>query len=64
MTKKMKHLELDGCIINIRQGLYDTRGRRVTSIEIIPDDRYAGERIWKVYPPVHNIRVIQLKKRK
>ena len=37
---KTRHLELDGCIVNIREGLTDHRGRKVTSIEIIPDDHY------------------------
>jgi hypothetical protein len=36
------HVETDGCIVNIRVGLTDTQGRRVTSVEVIPDN-YAGE---------------------
>ena len=54
------HVEVEGCIVNIREGLHDTRGRKVTSIEIIPD-RYAGEPKWKLIPGKCNQRVIQLK---
>lgn len=57
------HIEAEGCIVNIREGLHDRVGRRVTSIEILPDDRYAGEPIWKLVGTVNN-RVIQLKKRR
>lgn len=56
------HCEVEGAIINIREGLYDLKGRKVTSVSIVPDDRYAGEPIWKTIPHVHNIRVVQLKK--
>lgn len=58
---KTKHIEVEGCIVNIRTGLHDRQGRKVTSIEIIPDDRYAGERIWKLYGTQNN-RVVELKK--
>jgi len=56
---KLRHIEVEGCIVNIREGLHDTFGRKVTSIEIIPDDHYAGEPKWFVKPAVRNIRVIQ-----
>lgn len=60
---KLKHLEVEGAIINIRQGLRDIKGRKVTSVEIIPDDRFAGERVWKVLPKkARNVRIIQTKK--
>jgi len=58
----IRHIEAEGCIINIREGLHDRKGRKVTSIQIIPDDHCIGEPIWKVVPKCHNIRVIQLKK--
>jgi len=58
--KKLKHIEVEGAIVNIRQGLYDFKGRKVTSIEIIPD----RPDNWKVVPKVHNVKVIQLKGRK
>ena len=57
------HCEVEGAVINIREGLHDVAGRKVTSVEIIPDDHYAGERIWKTIPRVRNIRIVQLKKR-
>jgi hypothetical protein len=58
----VKHIEVEGCIINIREGLHDAQGNKVTSIEILPDDHYAGEKVWVTKPSVHNIRVIQTKK--
>jgi len=57
------HCEVKGAIVNIREGLTDLKGRNVTSVSIVPDDRYAGEPIWKVVPQVYNIRIIQLKKK-
>lgn len=59
---KLKHIEVEGAIVNIRTGLQDLKGRKVTSVEIIPDE-YAGEPRWKTIPKVHNIRVVQLKKK-
>lgn len=63
LGKKGKHIEAEGCIVNIREGLRNTKGQKVTSVEILPDDHFAGERIWKTYPHVRNVRVVQLKKR-
>jgi len=57
------HCEVEGAVINIREGLHDMTGRKVTSVEIIPDDHYAGERIWKTIPHVRNVRLVQLKKK-
>lgn len=59
---KLKHIEVEGCIINIRTGLIDRLGRRVTSIEILPDDHFSGEKIWRLYGSVNN-RVVQLNKK-
>lgn len=59
---KLRHIEVEGAIVNIRTGLHDRRGRKVTSVQIIPDDRYKGERIWRTIPRVHNVRIVQLKK--
>jgi len=56
------HIEAEGCIVNIREKLSDRNGRAVTSIEILPDDHFCGERIWKTLPRVVNVRVVQLKK--
>lgn len=36
------HIETDGAIVNIRIGLTDSQGRRVTSVEIIPADDARG----------------------
>ncbi len=57
---KFKHIEFEGCIVNIREGLKDRKGRKVTSIEIIPDSHCIGEQKWKLYGTYNN-RVIQLK---
>lgn len=59
---KLKHIEAEGCIVNIREGLQDRFGRRVTHIEILPDDHFSGENIWRLRGCVNN-RVVQLKKR-
>lgn len=58
---KLKHIEVEGCIVNIRTGLTDFKGRKVTSIEILADDHYSGEKIWRLRGCVNN-RIIQLKK--
>ena len=57
---KLKHIEVEGCIVNIREGLTDMKGRRVTSIQIIPDRMYDGEK-WKYVPGKFNHRIIKLK---
>ena len=59
--KNLMHIEADGCIVNIREGLTDMKGRQVTSIEVIPDDM-AGEQRWKRVGYA-NTRVVQLKGR-
>jgi len=56
----MKHIEVAGGIVNIREGLSDRKGRSVTSIEILPDE-YAGERQWRLYGFSNN-RLVQLRK--
>ena len=56
-------IEVEGAIVNITTGLKDIQGRKVTSVEILPDDHYSGERIWKTYPHVRNVRIVQLKKK-
>jgi hypothetical protein len=57
------HCEVDGAIINITEGLYDMKGRKVTSVAISPYDSYSGERIWRTIPKVHNVRIVQLSKK-
>ena len=59
-TRKGLHIEADGCIVNIYEGLYDRSNRPVTAIEILPDDHYAGELKWKLFGHINN-RVVQLK---
>jgi len=61
-NNKAIHIEAKGCIVNIYEGLSDVKGRSVTIIEIIPDDHYMEERIWKLIGSRNN-RVIQLKKK-
>ena len=56
------HIETEGCIVNIRVGLHDRLGRKVTSIKILPDG-YVGEPKRKLVGTASN-RVIQLKKRR
>lgn len=56
------HCEVDGAVINIREGLHSMAGEKVTAVEILPDDHYAGERMWRLTPNVHNIRIVQMKK--
>ena len=57
------HCEVEGGVINIHEGLHNTKGQKVTSISISPDDSYSGERIWKTVPKTHGVRLVQLKKR-
>jgi len=56
-----QHIEAEGCIVNIQEGLTDYKGRKVTSVSIIPDDRYSGEKIWELKGYAYS-RVIQTDK--
>lgn len=63
MTRRWKrwgveHIEVEGGIVNIREGLHDMSGHKVTSIEIIPDE-YADEK-W-VLKGVCNNRLVKVK---
>ena len=65
VSKKELHIEVPGCIVNIRPGLTGAGMREVTSIEIICD-QYAGERHWYMPdlngdnpPRATNIRVVR-----
>jgi len=52
------HIEAEGCIVNIQEGLFDEK-KKCTSISIIPDeDYYQDEKIWKLKGHAYN-RVIQ-----
>lgn len=39
---KTFHVETDGCIVNITVGLVDQYGRRVTRVDVVPDDERRG----------------------
>ena len=58
----IKHIEIEGGIVNIRTGLRDRYGRKVSHVEILVDDHYAGESKWKLLGCANN-RFIKLKKR-
>ena len=50
-----QHIEAEGCIVNIKENLYDRDGKKVTAVSIIPDAGYTGEKIWKLKGFAHNI---------
>ena len=58
---KTLHIETELCVVNIRVGLHDTKGREVTSISIKPDGVENGQKI-KLSGTINN-RVIKLKGR-
>lgn len=55
---RVLHIETDGCIVNIRVGLIDREGHRVTSVEIIPDDESRSPdhegRFWHLDGTINN----------
>jgi len=55
----LSHIEIEGCIINIRTKLHDLKSREVTSIEILADEMNN----WKLFGTVNN-RVIKLKSKR
>ena len=57
------HCEVQGAVINIREGLNNMAGQKVTAVEILPDDHYAGEKMWRVIPKIYNIRIVQMSKK-
>ena len=59
LNKKAYHLEVEGATINVREGLFDRFGRRVTEISIIPE-KYPSEPVWHLIGYSNN-RVVQLK---
>lgn len=58
LSNGTQHIEAEGCIVNIQEGLHDYMGKKVTAITIIPDDRFAGEKVWELKGHSHN-RVVQ-----
>lgn len=59
------HIEAEGCIVNIRVGLTDSRGRKVTAVSILPDDETRGGdgqgRVWRLVGAA-GARVVRLNK--
>jgi len=53
------HIETELGIVNIYEGLKDVKGRKVNTIQVMPDE-YSGENKVKA-TPVKMIRLIQLK---
>lgn len=60
INKKVYHLEVEGAIINIQEGLFDRFGRRVTAVLIIPDNQIPENPVWRLLGYSNN-RVVQLK---
>ena len=60
LHKKAYHLEVEGAIINIQEGLFDRHGRRVTEVSIIPDNQIPENPVWHLLGYSHN-RIVQLK---
>lgn len=54
--KKGIHIEAEGCIVNIYEGLYNAEGKQVTAIQIIPDKLEEEE--WEIIGDT-NIRIIK-----
>lgn len=44
--RRIIHIEVRGCIVNIQQHLHDGAGQEVTHVSILPDDRCHGEHKW------------------
>lgn len=60
LERGVLHIEAEGCVVNVREGLEDQYGRSVTSIEVIPDDQMVGDPTWRLYGGRNN-RVVKLK---
>ena len=62
------HIEAEGCIVNVHVRLRDSRGRKVTRVDVLPaDERRGGDgqgRIWRLRSSHGCARVVQLKGRK
>jgi len=57
-ARKGLHIEAEGCVVNIYEGLTNRADKKVTTIEILPDDHYSGEPKWKLKGSINN-QVIQ-----
>jgi len=60
LHKRTYHIEAEGAIINIQEGLFDRFGRKVTAVSIIPDVQIPENPIWHLLGYAHN-RIVQLK---
>lgn len=56
------HIEVPEGIINIYSGLHDAKGRSVTSISFVPDDRFAGEPKVRCHPSCRGVRMVRNKR--
>jgi hypothetical protein len=52
------HIETHGCVINVTVNLTNMAGKKVTSVEILPD-RYMGEEWHLAEEAPVNIRVVE-----
>ena len=59
INKKTYHVEAEGVIINIQEGLFDGHGRKVTAVSIIPDVQIPENPVWHLLGYAHN-RIVQL----
>jgi len=59
LNKKAYHLEVEGAIINVREGLFDRYGRRVTEVSIVPDNQIPGNPVWHLLGYSYN-RIVKL----
>jgi len=59
LHKKTYHIEAEGAIINIQEGLFDRFGRKVTAVSIIPDNQIPGNPIWHLLGYSYN-RIVKL----
>lgn len=56
------HIELPGCIVNVRAKLTNQEGREVTSIEILPDSECSGDtHVWRLEGSINN-RLVKIEK--
>jgi len=64
-SKKVKdgllHVRAEGCVINIKEGLFDEGKRKCTSVTIIPDNtEYEDGPAWELKGQAYN-RIIKIK---
>ena len=57
----MIHIEVKGCVVNIKENLYDEYKRECTCVSILPSNYMPDEKIWILKGHAHN-RIIQTEK--